>query len=128
MSLPDEDDVWELLKQNKVIVPEGIRGILDDLDFKGVRALARAGESLDQIEVYIRNVLGDPDVLAIMKEDEKLNTFPFFSRCPSKFKLSPGHKVALDIVSEQCKKIVQRWVLVVKLKPTQPGKYCLTVV
>lgn len=124
MSSPDEeDDVWELLKLNKVIVPEGVRRILDDLDFKGVRGLSKAGESFDLIEDYIRNVLGDPDVLAIMTQDEKLKIFgPIFSRCPSKFKLSPGHKVTLDIVSEQCKKIVERWVLVVKLKPTQPGK------
>ena len=41
MSLSDEeDDVWELLKQNKVIVPEGIRRILDDPDLQGVQALA----------------------------------------------------------------------------------------
>ena len=85
MSSPDEeDDVWELLKLNRVIVPEGIRRILDDLDFKGVRSLAKAGESFDLIEDFIRNELGDPDVLAVMTQNEKLKIFgPIFSRCPS---------------------------------------------
>lgn len=52
-SSDEEDDVWELLKLNKVIAPEDIRRILDDLDFKGIRALAKAGESFDLIEDYI---------------------------------------------------------------------------
>ncbi len=41
MSSGDEDDTWELLKENKVVVPEGLRRIMNDLDFKEIRALAK---------------------------------------------------------------------------------------
>ena len=37
MSSGEEDDTWELLKENKV--PEGVRRIPNDLDFKWIRAL-----------------------------------------------------------------------------------------
>ena len=35
----EEDDTWELLKENKVVVPEGVRRIPNDLDFKWIRVL-----------------------------------------------------------------------------------------
>ncbi|EFX66930.1 hypothetical protein DAPPUDRAFT_331577 [Daphnia pulex] len=47
----EDDDTWELLKENKVIVPE-------------------INESSFMIEEYIRDVLGDPDVLEIMNKEE----------------------------------------------------------
>ncbi len=82
-----------IVKENKVIVPESIKKILNDLNFSGIRALAKVNESSVMIEEYIRDVLGDPDVLEIMNKEEKLQIFgSIFSRCPSKFKLSPGHK------------------------------------
>ena len=39
MSSEKEDDTWELLKENKVVVHGGLRRILNYLDFKGIRAL-----------------------------------------------------------------------------------------
>ena len=39
MSSGEEDDTWELLKENKVVVPEGVRRIPNDLDFKWIRVL-----------------------------------------------------------------------------------------
>jgi hypothetical protein len=108
-----------LLKENKVIVPESILKILNDLDFSGIRALAKVNESSVMIEEYIRDVLGDP-VLEFMTKKEKLQIFgSIFSRCPSKFKLSPGHKVTFQILSEVCKEIVQRWTIICKVKPRQ---------
>jgi|688.fasta_scaffold421856_2 sulfur carrier protein ThiS len=116
----EDDDTWELLKENKVIVPESIKKILNDLNFSGIRALAKVNESSVMIEEYIRDVLGDPDVLEIMNKEEKLQIFgSIFSRCPSKFKLSPGHKVTFQILSEVCKEIVQRWTIICKVKPRQ---------
>ena len=51
--------------------------------------MAEVNESSVIIEEYIRDVLGDPDVLEIMNKDEKPQIFgSIFSRCPSKFKLS----------------------------------------
>jgi hypothetical protein len=98
-----------IVKENKVIVPESIKKILNDLNFSGIRALAKVNESSVMIEEYIRDVLSDPDVLEIMNKEEKLQIFgSIFSRCPSKFKLSPGHKVTFQILSEVCKEIVQR--------------------
>jgi hypothetical protein len=48
-------------KENKVIVPESINKILNDLDLSGIRALAKVNESCVMIEEYIRDVLiGDP--------------------------------------------------------------------
>ena len=35
----EEDHTWELLKENKVVVPEGVRRIPNDLDFKWIRVL-----------------------------------------------------------------------------------------
>ncbi|EFX64698.1 hypothetical protein DAPPUDRAFT_117946 [Daphnia pulex] len=67
----EDDDTWELLKENKVIVPESIKKILNDLNFSGIRALAKVNESSVMIEEYIRDVLGDPDVLEIMNKEEK---------------------------------------------------------
>ncbi|EFX63864.1 hypothetical protein DAPPUDRAFT_334896 [Daphnia pulex] len=87
--------------------------------FCGIRALAKVNESSVMIEEYMRDVLGDPDFLEIMNKEEKLQIFgSIFSRCPSKFKLSPGHKVTFQILSD-CKEIVQRWTIICKVKPRQ---------
>nr|CAH0103546.1 unnamed protein product [Daphnia galeata] len=89
------------------------------LDFSGIRALTKVNESSVMIEEYIRDVLGDP-VLEFLTKEEKLQIFgSIFSRCPSKFKLSPGHKVTFQIMSEVCKEIVQRWTIICKVKPRQ---------
>jgi hypothetical protein len=52
----EDDDTCELLKENKVIVPESIKKILNDLHFSGIRALAKVNESSVMIEEYIRDV------------------------------------------------------------------------
>ena len=78
----EEDDTWELLKENKVVVPEGLRRILNDLDFKGIRALAKVNEHAADIESYIRETLGDSFVVEPMTSEEKKIFFgPLLSRC-----------------------------------------------
>ena len=114
----EEDDTWELLKENKVMVPEGLRRILIDLDFKGIRALAKVNEYAADIESYIRETLGDSSVVEQMTSEEngKYIFFgPILSRCPTKFALSPGQKVTLQILSDVCTQIASRWQTVSKL-------------
>ena len=110
----EEDDTWELLKENKVVVPEGLRRILNDLDFKGIRALAKVNEHAADIESYIRETLGDSSVVEQITSEEKIIFFgPILSRCPTKYK--PGQKVTLQILSDVCTQIASRWQTVSKL-------------
>nr|CAH0099248.1 unnamed protein product [Daphnia galeata] len=94
----EDDDTWDLLQENK------------DLDFTRIRALARVSESSVEIEEYIRDVLGDPDMFQIMTNAQIFGAI--FSRCPPKLNLSPV-----------CKQIVDRWQISSKGKPlqTKPG-------
>lgn len=106
----EDDETWALLLANKVVVPESLKKILRDLEFNGIRALTRVYESSRQIEEYIRDVLGHEDVLAILIDEEKEQIFgPIFSRCPKKFKLSPGHKATFQTLSEVCRDILEAW-------------------
>lgn len=93
--------------------------------FTRIRALARVSESSVEIEEYIRDVLGDPDMFQIMTNAQIFGAI--FSRCPPKLNLSPGNKVTFQVLSEVCKQIVDRWQISSKGKPfqTKPGKLIL---
>ncbi len=119
-----DNQTYELLEKNNVVVPKHLRNILTSLNYIGLHVLATLDsvEDMNEIETSVVSFLATDDITAGKTEGELRDLFgDFYWKTPTKFKLLPGDKKMLRVIANVSKKIITSQPLVSQLDKKSRG-------
>jgi hypothetical protein len=101
------DNTFYTLEKNNVLIPLHIKNILSRLGYFGLRAFSTINDhNISEIELGVTEILAEDAAEMTMKEKNDLFGRMYANK-PKKFKLLPGDKTFIKVISEVSKKLVE---------------------
>ena len=98
------DNTFDTLEKNNVLIPLHLKNILSRLGYIGLRAFSTINDqNISEIELGVNEILAATG----MTNKEKIDLFGrIYANKPKQFKLLPGDKTVFKVISEVSKKLV----------------------
>jgi hypothetical protein len=101
------DNTFDTLEKNNVLIPLHIKNILCRLGYFGLRAFSTINDhNISEIELGVTEILAEDASEMTMKE-KMICLVECMQTGPKKFKLLPGDKTVIKMISEVSKKLVE---------------------
>lgn len=101
------DNTFDTLEKNNVLIPLHLKNILSRLGYFGLRAFSTINDqNISEIELGVTEILAEDAAGMTIKEKNDLFG-RIYANKPKQFKLLPGDKTVIKVISEVSKKLVE---------------------